>query len=169
MDERRDEWHRGVDENLASLNAGQRVWEREQKALLKLLREIDDDLRGSIGNETDGMIHRLRAVETAINMFRGIIDVDRAGNKGLVGRVEALEKRERSSDTRLKVWIAIIGLLSAFLSAAVFNLDKIEKILNRQVKSDPLEQMIDKVKHPKPRHRHYTIRPQPAEEPEAEE
>ncbi len=157
MDERRDDWRRGVDENLASLNAGQRIWERELATLRKLLGEIIDDLRGSISNETDGIIHRLREAEASVQMLKSIIDVDRIGESGLMGRVEALERRERTSETRLKIWIAVIGLLSALASAAVFNIDKIEASLNKQPK-DPIDQAIDRARHPKPRYRHYVIR-----------
>lgn len=162
--DRREDWAHGVDENLASLNAGQRVWEHEQKALRKLLREIDDDLRGSIGKETDGMIGRLRAAETRINLLLSVIDIDRAGNKGLIGRVDDLERGETRSDRRLKIWIACIGLLSATLVAALSNVERIERFLNKG-KPDPVHQAIERSK--RPRRRHVIIRKVPLE-PEAE-
>ncbi len=161
MDERRDDWRHGVDENLASLNAGQRIWEHEQKALRKALAAMDALLRGDAGKETDGLIARLHTLETAINMLRAVIDVDKAGNKGLVGRVEAIEGGERGAERHLKLWIAIVGLLSAALVAVFSNIDRIEAFLHH--KPAPVERAIENARGPKVRYRHYTIRVKPPE------
>src|SRR5689334_6220954 len=112
MDERRDDWRRGVDENLASLNAGQRVWERELAIIRKLLAETDNLLRGDAEKDTDGAIARLHQAETAINLLKAVLLKDAAGGKGLMGRVEDLENADKRSERWLKVWIAFIGLLS---------------------------------------------------------
>lgn len=114
MDERRDDWQRGVDENLASLNAGQRVFDREMARAWKAIMENDRALRGDTENETDGLIARLHHQETEINLLRAVLLNDAAGGKGLAGRVAALETGERTSDNRWKfataVVVAIISL-----------------------------------------------------------
>lgn len=158
MDERRDDWRQGVDENLASLNAGQRIFDREVDNLHKILAEIDKDLRGSLEDERDGLIARFRAIETTVNMLKGVIDVDRAGNKGLLGRVEALEGLDRKAERRLRVWIALIGLISALLVGALSNFDRLEAIFARKAKThekrpktsrktDPIRPITEEIEH----------------------
>ncbi len=161
--ERRDDWHRGVDENLASLNAGQRVWEREIGLIRKTLAEVDSILRGDAERDTDGAIARLHQLENSVNLLKAILLKDAAGSKGVVGRVEDLEGHERRSDRWLKVWIAVIGLISALLVAVASNLGRIEAYL-RKTPDDPLEHMFDNVKHPKARHRHVILRQEPETE-----
>ncbi len=160
MDERRDDWRRGVDENLASLNAGQRVWERELAIIRKLLAEADNLLRGDPEKDTDGAIARLHQLENEVNLFKAVLLKDAAGGKGLQGRVEDLETGDKRSERWLKVWIAFIGLVSAALVAAASNLDRIETLLHLQNK-DPVDQMIENARHPKTRRRHIVIREQP--------
>lgn len=162
--DRRDDWRHGVDENLASLNAGQRVWERELTTIRNLLSDIDKLLRGDPKKDTDGLVSRLHHQENEVNLLKAILLKDASGSKGLVGRVEVLESGERRSEGHLKLWIAIVGLLSALLVAAVSNIDRIETFLNKKPK-DPLERMIDSAKHPRPRYHHYVIHENP-EEPE---
>lgn len=163
MDDRREDWRQGVDENLASLNAGQRVWERDLTAIRKALAEIDNLLRGDPERETDGLVARMHSQENDINLIKAILLKDKAGNKGIVGRVEALEGGERRSENHLKLWIAVVGLLSALTVAAVSNLDRIETFLNRRSR-DPVDRMIERAKHPKGRHRHVIIRSEPIPE-----
>jgi|SRR6185295_17687882 len=151
MDERRDDWRQGVDENLASLNAGQRVWEREMTVIRKLLGEFDRLLRGDIEKDTDGAIARLHQQETEINLLKAVVLKDKAGNKGLIGRIEDLESGERRSETRLKLYIALIGLLSALAVGALTNMDKIGAFFGSKT-PDPLDQMIDRTKNPPRKH-----------------
>ncbi len=151
MDERRDDWHHGVDENLASLNAGQRVQDRETQIIRKQIRDHDVLLRGDPEKDTDGQIARLHNLENEILLMRAVLLKDAAGGRGLVGRVEALEGGERTSDRHLKVWISVIGLLSALLVAVASNLDRIEAFLGRK-DTDPVHKAIERAKHP-PRRR----------------
>ena len=65
-DERRDDWKHGVDENLASLNTGQRVSDRLIEDLEVKYEVIDKILRGDPETDTDGFAARLHAVETGI-------------------------------------------------------------------------------------------------------
>lgn len=165
MDERRDDWRHGVDENLASLNAAQRVMDREISRLWKAYSEDDALLRGDKEKETDGLIARLHQLETAINLLQAVIDVDKAGNKGLTGRVEALEGRERTTVEVWKFWVAILGLLGAIAVAVITNLDKIEAWVHP--KPDVVDQAIERAKHKKgkPIVRYRIIEPQDDENP----
>ena len=158
--DRRDDWRHGVDENLASLNAGQRVWERDLLAIRKALADFDNLLRGDPEQDTDGIVARLHAQENDVNLLKAILLKDKAGNKGIVGRVEALESGERRSETHLKLWIAIVGLISTFLVASLSNLDRIEKFLNHG-KKDPVDRLIERAKRPKVRRRHVVVREEP--------
>ena len=147
MDDRRDDWRRGVDENLASLNASQRVWDRELEAIHKIVAEFDSILRGNTENETDGMISRLHHQETQILYLKAIIQADRAGGKGLVTRVYELERGDQKAERRLKVWLAIISLVSVAIGALIANSDRLAAYLKRP--AAPLEQAIEAAKHPR--------------------
>jgi hypothetical protein len=159
--DRRGDWEKGVDENLASLNAGQRVWEHEQKLVRKVQADHDRIMRGDPERDTDGLIARLHNEENKVAMLEAVVLKDKAGGKGLSGRVQALEDRERTADTRLKVWIALIGLLSAILVAVVSNLDRIERFMGKESK-DPVHQAIERAK--RPRKKKYVIRVVPQTE-----
>lgn len=163
MDDRRDDWYRGVDENLASLNAGQRIWEREFTALRKLLSETDKLLRGDPDKETDGLIPRLHQQENAVNMLQALIVKDRAGNTGLIARVEALERGERKSLNRWQFATAVTVALFSVLGLLLTNWDRLGAILNRKSK-DPVEQMIQRAKNPHKRHVVFRDVPAPEDE-----
>lgn len=168
MDERREDWHHGVDENLASLNAGQRVWDRENTLFRKEVSELKSLLLGDAQKETDGLIARLHQIENQMNLFRAILLKDAAGMGGLVGRVEAIESGERRADSHLKLWIAIVGFLSAATVAGITNIDRIEKFF-KQTSTDPVDKMIERTRHPKSRHRHVVIQQRQEPGPEQEE
>lgn len=168
MDERRDDWHRGVDENLASLNAAQRVWDREVNLIHKQLAEIDALLRGDPDRDTDGAIARLHQLENGINLLKAVVLGDAAGGRGLLGRVQIIERGERTSDNRWKFATAVVVAGLSLVGLLITNWDRIEAFIQKQHKPDPVEQMIEKAKHPKARRRHVVIREEPAE-PEPEE
>lgn len=145
--DRRDDWKRGVDENLASLNAAQRVWDRELVVIRKLLGEFDRLLRGDIEKDTDGLISRIHYQENEVNLLKAVLLKDKAGGKGLVGRVEDIENGEKRADRKLKVWIAVLSLLSALLATLASNFDRLDTYFKR--KSDPVANAIDRAKRPK--------------------
>lgn len=160
MDDRRDDWKHGVDENLASLNAGLRVWERELVIIRKLLGEFDSLLRGNPEKDTDGMIARLHMQENDINLLKAVLLKDKAGNKGLVGRVEVLERGERTSEHRWKFATAVVVAVLSLLGLLITNWGSISAFLNKPP-SDPLEIALEGARNPRPRYRHYTIRERP--------
>lgn len=157
FEDRRDDWRHGVDENLATLNAGQRLWEREFTQLRKILKDVDRLMRGDPQMDTDGVIARLHKLENDINLIQAVVLKDRAGNKGLVGRVEALESGEHRSDNRWKFFTAVTVAIISLLGLLMTNWDRIETYLKRPTK-DPLERLFEKAKHPKNRVHHYKVR-----------
>src|SRR5690348_9804635 len=165
MDERRDDWHRGVDENLASLNAGQRVWEREVNQIHKALAEIDALLRGDSGRDTDGAIARLHQLENELNLLKAVVLKDKAGNKGLIGRVEALESGERGADNRWKFATAVVVATLSLVGLLVTNWDHLETFLNKSRKPSHA-QAGQKPKHQKAKPRRVVVHEE-TPEPEA--
>ncbi len=158
MDERRDDWKHGVDENLASLNAGQRVWEEELKRVRDQQEEFDRLIRGDPEQDTDGLMSRLHSFETDVRKLNAIILKDSTGSPGLQGRVEKLEGKRDMRVERWKLYVAIIGMISAILVAVITNLDHIENVLHRHPAL------------PKPTHtRRHRPKPPPPPEPEAPE
>lgn len=167
MDDRRDDWHRGVDENLAALNAGQRVWGRDLAAMRKTLEEIDRLLRGDPDRDTDGAIARLHHQENEVNLLKAIILKDVAGGKGLVNRVETLEKAEKGAENRWKYATAVSVALLSLFGLVLTNWGPILAYLGYPAKPNKLERIIENAKHPKNRVHRYVIQEQP-DQPEPE-
>lgn len=162
MDERRDDWHHGVDENLASLNTGQRVNDRAIKILEVSLRSTDKLLRGDPEKDTAGLIARLHDIETQLAKMNAVIFVDSTGKRGLVHEVEALSTGERTAEQRWKFATAIVVAILSLLGLLITNWDRISAYLGH-AKLDPLDQAIESARHPKPKHRHYIIKDEPTE------
>lgn len=163
--DRRDDWRHGVDENLASLNAGQRVWDRENDLFRKEVGELRHLLLGDAQKETDGFMARLHQTENQINLFKAILLKDATGGKGLVGRVEVLESGERTSDNRWKFATAIVVAALSLSGLLATNWDRIGVFFSKK-SDDPVDKMIERAKHPRGRHRHVVVsqeRPEPAE------
>lgn len=148
MDERRDDWQREVDENLASLNAGQRVWERDLTLLRKVMGDIDRLLRGDPEKDTEGVIARIHDIERQLSKLNAVLFVDSTGKKGLIHDVYELRGEEKRVVERWKfataITVAIIGFLGLFIS----NWDKIIKAAGVGRPPDKLERMINNAKRP---------------------
>jgi hypothetical protein len=160
MDERRDAWQRGVDENLASLNTGQRVNDRLLEDLDANYSALDRLLRGDAEKETDGVIGRLHQIETQVAQLYSVIFMDKAGSHGLQHDVKEL--KEGRKDKRLK-WGYITQVIVALVMSGLIGhfWQDIAAFVNRK-SVDPVERMIQRAKHPKPRHRH-VVREEPPE------
>lgn len=170
--DRRGDWAHGVDENLASLNAGQRVWERDIGTIRKLLSDIDHLLRGDIDRHTSGLVGRIESMEHDLSKINAVLFVDASGSKGIVHDVRELkggrEDRRMGWGNITKIVVALImaGLLGRFYGDAV-------KAMSKK-SDDPLAKMIDRAKRPKgkPVVRYRVIKkqvPEPEVEPEPEE
>lgn len=70
MDERREDWRHGVDENLVSLNAAQRVTDNQLDELDLRYKDIDNILRGNPENKEDGLIAEVHAIDIKVNNIR---------------------------------------------------------------------------------------------------
>jgi hypothetical protein len=164
MDERRDDWRHGVDENLASLNAGQRVWERELVVIRKLLGEFDRLLRGDTEKETDGLIARLHQQEVELNRIRAVLFKDVTGKGGLLDDVKNI--KEGREDRRLG-WRNITKVAVAVITSGALGLfwHDIQTFINKKT-SDPVELMLENSKHRQTRRHHAIIREEPELDPE---
>lgn len=113
MDDRRDDWRHGVDENLAGLNAGQRT----QDAKLASLESAQEEADALIHGETDsGLIGRMEDLETEVSRLNSVIFQDALGRKGLHHDIQViLENRE---DRRLG-WANITKIVVALIMAGL--------------------------------------------------
>lgn len=144
--ERRDDWRQGVDQNLASLNAGQRVHDAEISRLWKAHVTDDKILRGDPDQDTDGMIARLHAQENEINMLKAVVLRDALGGNGLVDRVEALETGDKKADRRWQFSTVVLAAAISFLGVVVSHWSDITAYVQRS-SQDPLERKIEAAKH----------------------
>jgi hypothetical protein len=162
MENRRVDWAHGVDENLASLNSGQRVNDR----LIEDLELTVDKLASLLHGEDDsGFIGRLESIEDNVAQLRAVIFQDSTGHRGLLEDVKALKearedrRMDRGNLTKIVVAAIMSGVITHFWQ-------DIRSFLNHK-STDPVDQMIEKAEHPKARHRRVVIREEP-QEPEAE-
>jgi hypothetical protein len=128
MNERRDDWQHGVDENLAGLNAGQRIWEQEIQTIEKTITGLDELLRGDPARETSGILARLEQVERDLSKINAVLFVDPTGKKGLVHEVDVLTSRERTSSERWRFATAVIVAIISLAGLIVTNWTKIEGV-----------------------------------------
>lgn len=148
MNDRRDEWAHGVDENLASLNASQRVWDQELSQIRAILDEIDDLLRGDTQRETSGIIGRLERLEHEITKANAVLFVDSTGKKGLAHDVDVLMGRIEERKVRWSSLTAIIVAVISSLTLLLTNLDKLKHLLPKD-NPDQVSRMIEKAKRKK--------------------
>lgn len=155
MDERRDDWRHGVDENLASLNTGQRVTDKLIEDLELAQEHIDRLLRGDTEKGTDGVISRLHQLEDALQEIRAIM------LKKKLAEVEiAKSKWEFSGRIIERIIIVAVALLLGWEK-----LVPLYKKLMHQKLGQP-EQAIEDAAHPRPRRKSYKVivRPDGSEE-----
>lgn len=159
MDERRDDWKRGVDENLASLTTGQRVNDRLLEDMELKVSALEALLHGT---ETTGLIGRVEDVEGIAAELRSVVIMDASGNKGLQHDVRELkEGREDrrlnlSNVTKIIVTMIASGLITHFWT-------DIQGFIFRQESStDAVTRMI--IKANKPKHRRYIIHEEPIDD-----
>jgi len=161
--DRRDDWAHGVDENLASLNIGQRVTDRLLEDIELQLADLDKVIRGDTELETSGHVGRIHNLETQVAELRAVVIMDASGNRGLQHDVEELKTGERHSEYRWKFFTSVVVAIISLLGLLITNWSKLEKYLNKR-SVDPLESAISKAVHPKAKHRHYTIREDSSDE-----
>lgn len=150
-------WREKIDHEQVTLMTGYQVLAERIKRVERQVSELHRAILGNPETETDGAMARLHQQENAINLLKAIVLKDSAGTKGLVGRVESLESQERTQDSRWKFWTAIIVAIISLIGLCITNWDKMSAFLNREEGRDPVEQKIEHARHPKSRHRHYTV------------
>lgn len=173
-----NEWRDRVNDRLSSLTAGETVQNDRLDALHEKLEELHHLLEGMPDDRDDnglkGDVKELLALVGRVNSvlsldITGNPGYDRTGKPGYLKKIDLLwdgeERADRRSDRRWRGAVPIIlGILS--LAGAIFaSFDKLERFFQHKQKKDPLEQMIERAKRPKARHRHVVIQ----EEPEPEE
>lgn len=161
MNDRRDDWERGVDENLASLNTGQRVNDRILEDLDKNYAALDHVLRGDAEKDTDGLIAQVHEIQTKLARVNAILFVDSTGKKGLQHEVESLLSGERTASERWKFATAVVVAFLSLVGLLITNWGRISGFLEAQDK-DPVDQAIESAKH---RHiKHIILHPVSEEE-----
>jgi hypothetical protein len=130
--DRRDDWAHGVDELLVTLTTAQKVTDQQLDELESTLDALDKILRGDPEKDTDGLIARLHTMENHIAKLDSCVFKDTAGNKGIQGRLEDIEREERNAGYRWKFWTAIVGMILATITAVLTNLDKLEVLVKRR-------------------------------------
>lgn len=150
VNERREDWARSVDENLASLNSGQRVWERDLDLIRKNFMDIDTLLRGDVEKERSGIISRLESIEHSLAMINSVLFVDATGTKGLLHDLRELKagREDRrlgwANITKIIVALIMAGLVGRFYEDAWRFMTKKSE--------DPVAQAIERAKHPPRKH-----------------
>ena len=155
---RRDEWRHGVDENLASLNAGQRVLETSVRQLEQIVSGMDSLIRGDVEKETDGLIARLHDIEGSLRELRAVLFVDSTGKKGLIHDVNELQGRRES---RKATWINVTAIVVALISSGFLGHFWSAIVASWRKQPDPISQLMRK-----PKHRHYRLEDPGSQDPE---
>lgn len=163
-------WRDQVNDRLASHTASEVVQNDRLDASDEKLERVLTLLEGVAEDRNDnGLKGDIKELIIAVNRLNSVLSLDitgnpgfdRTGNPGYLKKIDALWNKHdveiRSQGYRWKFWTAVAGLVAAILTALITNLDKIEKLWTKK-DQDPLHQMMEKVKHPKPRQRHYPLR-----------
>lgn len=140
MNERRDDWHTGVDESLITLKTAQRVTDDQLDALELKYEAIDKVIRGDLEEETAGFAERLHALEDDLRERRAT-------------KVKA---KVTDVEIRKSKWEFAREITKQFLIAAValilgFRWDNLQALFLKIIhqKQAPLEQAIEQAKRPK--------------------
>ncbi len=155
-EDRRDDWHNSVDERLVNLNSAQSTTDMELAKIERQLTEIDDILRGDKQNKIDGLIPDNNFLKKEINKFNQIFNKDYLNHGGLVSFITYIHDREKdrqenereSRGYKWGFWGVILAAVIGAAAVILTNKEQIEKWWAHP-KLAPLEQTIEKAKHPK--------------------
>src|SRR5882724_11310577 len=110
-----DDWIKNVDHQLVTLMTALQVVQENIKQLFKQQREDAITLSGN--RQEDGLIKRMKDVESAVRRVDAVLFMDSTGKRGLVKDVEQLYAGESKADriwtNATKVIVALI--MSGFL------------------------------------------------------
>lgn len=148
MDERRDDWRHGVDENLVTLNAAQRVTDSQLDDLELKFEDIDIILRGDPKDkDNDGLIAEVHALDTKVNDIRAELF--------RIKQSFSDEKHEIREDRRLS-WGNLTKIVIAIITSGAIGLfwQDIKTYFEKHQDLDSIEQMLVRAKRPKPKPKH---------------
>ena len=159
-------WRERKDEQIVNLQNGEATQNDRLEDHDEEIQELKEMLEGKASDRNDnGLKGEVHDLSVSLNALRAIMQPDSLGQGGVIARLKALENREKkeqaNTEYKWKFWIALIGFVSAATVAFITNFDRLQAVLNHKGKTDPLETMIDNVKHPKSHHRHYVIQESP--------
>jgi hypothetical protein len=152
-------WRDRTEERIVNLIASEASQNDRLKDVDDHLIEIDELLEGKSSERADnGLKGDIQDLQRGLTKLNALMAPDNLGNGGLINRLKALEKRDereqKSDEYKWKFRLAILGFIATTAAAILTNVDKIESLLHKRKSQDPVEQMIWKTKHPKPRHSH---------------
>lgn len=140
MNERRDDWHTGVDESLITLKSAQRATDNQLDALELKYELIDKVIRGDLEGNTESYSERLHNLETALREIRA------TKVKSQVADIEIRKSKwEFAREITKQILIAMVALLLGL------RWDRLEILILKIIhqKPAPLEVAIEQAKHPK--------------------
>ncbi len=154
--DRRDDWHNSVDERLVNLTSAQKSADIDLQKLRRNSEKNDLILRGDPARNKEGLIEAVNLLRNEINKFNRIFDKDYLGHGGLVSFITYVYDRERERDEARKesrgykwgFWGTILAAAIGAAAIVLTNRDQIEKWWTRP-KLAPLEQTIERAKHPR--------------------
>lgn len=156
---RDEEWCAKVDHEQTTLMLGYQSILQELSQARTLITELDAVLRGDPTEDREGISEQLHQIQKDLALLKAVVFKDATGRGGLLDDVRAI--KEGREDRR--IWngsltkIIVAAITSGFLAHFW---GEIRAYINKKT-NDPLDEMIDAAKHPKPVHRHYTIKKEP--------
>ncbi len=134
--ERRGDWEKGVDENLAMLNSAQRSTDKEINDLDLRGEEHERTLHGD--SETSGLIGRIEGLEHLTAQLNSCVFSSPGNKTGLDKRVDTLEDGSQTSGFKWSfataVTVALIGVMGTaigLLGLLIMNWDKVDAMVYR--------------------------------------
>lgn len=194
MDERRDDWRHGVDENLAAINEGRRSTDKAIDDIEDTVDELENVLlRGDPDGDVDGLVARFHTLENKYNEEKakseklrsdfeklrckvevGYVDGHRSLEQQITDLQEDKETKRRREDNIWKFAGLVIVRVLVLAGLVFMGWEKAVEVYKRMTapsKPDRVHQMIERAKRPRGRPvvRYRVVPRQPEPEPEEEE
>ncbi len=169
-------WRESVEARLVNLVSAQKSTDDQLDEQDLEIVGLKETVNGDPKDRDGGLIGQVNTLETSLNSIQRVLQPDAAGNAGLVAQFREVKQKvlgkEKEQEYRWNflnsATVAIASILVALISIAgllITNWDKVSEFLNRKGKTDPVEQMIENARHPKPRRRHIVrVKPVPDDE-----
>lgn len=163
-------WRERTDERMVGFTSSETVQNDRLDEIddeLATIREIFDGKQED--RDDNGLKGDVRELTRSYNELRALMAPDHLGHGGIINRLKAVEEkvgiRARQTDNFWKFWTAIGVALISLIGLLLTNWDKVQRYINAK-SNDPLDQIIEKAKHPKGRRVHRTVvRTDPDPEP----